>query len=82
VKANFQVLDVEKIILLMAENVSGSGWVRHQQMMRAVLPATLQIQIPIKMGIKLVSRTAALIWSLEYVLAATEVISNVLILLT
>jgi len=72
VKASFRMLDVERIIPVMAENVSGSGWVRHQEMMRAVLPATLQLQIPIKMGIKLVSRTAASIWSLEHVLVATE----------
>lgn len=45
---------------------------RSQDMMRAIMPATLQLQIPIKMGIKLVARTAALIWSVEHVLCATE----------
>jgi len=72
VKASFRGLDVEKIIPVMAEEVSGSGWARQQEIMRAVLPATLQLQIPIKMGIKLVSRTAASIWSVEHILAATE----------
>jgi Fungal specific transcription factor domain len=72
VKASFRFLDVERIIPVMAEEVCGSGWFRNQEMMRAVMPATLQLQIPIKMGIKLVARTAALIWSVEHVLAATE----------
>jgi len=72
VKASFRMLDVDKIIPVMAEDVNGSGWVRNQEMMRAVMPATLQLQIPIKMGIKLVARTAALIWSVEHVLCATE----------
>ena len=72
VKASFRLLDVEKIVPIMAEDVSGVGWVRNQEMMRAVMPATLQLQIPIKMGIKLVARTAALVWSVEHVLCATE----------
>jgi len=72
VKASFRFLDVDRIIPIMAEDVSGTGWVRNQEMMRAVMPATLQLQIPIKMGIKLVARTAALIWSVEHVLCATE----------
>ena len=72
VKASFRVLDVDRIIPVMAEDVSGSGWVRNEDMLRAVMPAALQLQIPIKMGIKLVARTAALIWSVEHVLCATE----------
>jgi len=57
---------------MMAEYVSGTGWVRNREMMRAVMPASLQLQIPIKMGIKLVARTAALIKSVEHGLCATE----------
>ena len=72
VKASFRFLDIERIIPVMVEECSGNGWVRNQDMMRAVMPATLQLQIPIKMGIKLVARTAALIWSVEHVLCATE----------
>lgn len=72
VKASFRLHDVSRIVPIMAEHLSGAGWVRSQEMMRAVVPATLQLQIPIKMGIRLVSRTAALIWSVEHVLCATE----------
>jgi hypothetical protein len=72
VKASFRFLDVNRIIPVMAEDVSGSGWVRNDDMMRAIMPAILQLQIPIKMGMKLVARTAALIWSVEHALCAME----------
>lgn len=72
VKASFRMHDIARINQVMAEEVSGTGWERSQDMMRAIMPATLQLQIPIKMGIKLVARTAALIWSVEHVLCATE----------
>ena len=72
VKASFRMHDIARINQVMAEDVSGTGWERSQDMMRAIMPATLQLQIPIKMGIKLVARTAALIWSVEHVLCATE----------
>jgi len=72
VKMAFRTMDVERINNMMSEEVSGRGWERNMDMMRAIMPATLQLQIPIKMGIKLVARTAALIWSVEHVLCATE----------
>jgi hypothetical protein len=72
VKASFRMHDIARINQVMAENVSGVGWERNPEMMRAIMPATMQLQIPIKMGIKLVARTAALIWSVEHVLCATE----------
>jgi hypothetical protein len=72
VKGSFRLHDIERIVQVMTEDASGSGWERNQDMMRAIMPATLQLQIPIKMGIKLVARTAALIWSVEHVLCATE----------
>jgi len=72
VKASFRFHDIAAINEVMAEEVSGTGWKRGPEMMRAIMPAALQLQIPIKMGIKLVSRTAALIWSVEHVLCATE----------
>ena len=72
VKASFRSLDVDRIVPVMAENVSGSGWVRNEDIMRAITPAILQLQIPIKMGVKLVARTAALAWSVEHVLCAME----------
>lgn len=68
----FRTMDVERINHVMCEEISGRGWERNMDMMRAIMPATLQLQIPIKMGIKLVARTAALIWSVEHVLCATE----------
>jgi hypothetical protein len=71
-KASFRSLDVERIIPVMADHISGTGWIRNQDMMRAIMPAILQLQIPIKMGIKLVARTAALMWSVEHVLCAIE----------
>jgi hypothetical protein len=72
VKASFRMHDIARINQVMAEEISGTGWERSQDMMRAIMPATLQLQIPIKMGIKLVARTAALIWSVEHVFCATE----------
>lgn len=72
VKASFRSHDVDRIIPVMAETVSGSGWVRNEDMMRAITPAILQLQIPIKMGVKLVARTAALNWSVEHFLSAME----------
>ena len=72
VKASFRSLDVDRIIPIMAQDVSGRGWVRNQEMIRAVMPAILQLQIPIKMGVKLVARTAAVIWSVDHILCAIE----------
>lgn len=72
VKASFRVLDIERIIPAMADDVSGSGWTRNQDMMRAVIPAILQIQIPSKLASKFVARRAALIWSVEHVLCSIE----------
>jgi hypothetical protein len=71
VKASFRLHDIGRINEVMAENISGS-MERTEDMLRAIRPATLQLQIPIKMGIKLVARTASLIWSVEHVLCATE----------
>jgi hypothetical protein len=70
VKAAFRLHDIARINQVMAEDISGCE--RSQNMLRAINPATMQLQIPIKMGIKLVARTAALIWSVEHVLCATE----------
>jgi hypothetical protein len=72
VKASFRSFNIERIIPSLKHHVSGVGWARNTEMMRAVMPATLQLQIPVKMGIRLVSRTAALIWSVEHMLCAIE----------
>ena len=71
-KASFRSLDVNQIIPVLAKDVSGSGWIRNQEILQAVVSATLQLQIPLKVGIKPVARMSALTWSIEYVLCAME----------
>jgi hypothetical protein len=46
---------------------------RRTEMIRALVPACISIQVPIKMGIKLVARTAALFWSPDHVFCQFEV---------
>ena len=46
---------------------------RVPEMIRALVPACVSLQIPVKMGMKLVAQTAALFWSVEHVFCAFEV---------
>jgi hypothetical protein len=47
-------------------------------MIRALVPACISLQIPVKLGVKLVAATAALFWSVEHVFCNFEmgIISN------
>lgn len=47
-------------------------------MIRALVPACISFQIPVKLGVKLVAQTAALFWSVEHVFCNFEV-GNVLL---
>ena len=42
-------------------------------MIRALVPACISFQIPVKLGVKLVAQTAALFWSVEHVFCNFEV---------
>ena len=46
---------------------------RNPDMIRALVPACVSLQIPVKMGVKLVAQTAALFWSVEHVFCNFEV---------
>jgi hypothetical protein len=46
---------------------------RQPEMIRALVPACVSLQIPVKMGMKLVAQTAALFWSVEHVFCNFEV---------
>jgi hypothetical protein len=41
-------------------------------MIRAIVPACISFQIPVKLGVKLVAQTAALFWSLDHVFCNFE----------
>jgi len=42
-------------------------------MIFALVPAVVSFQIPVKLGVKLVARTAALFWSIDNVFSNFEV---------
>lgn len=46
---------------------------RVPEMIRALVPACVSLQIPVKMGMKLVAQTAALFWSVDHVFCNFEV---------
>jgi hypothetical protein len=46
---------------------------RRPEMIRALVPACVSLQIPVKMGMKLVAQTAALFWSVDHVFCNFEV---------
>jgi hypothetical protein len=45
---------------------------RRSEMIRAIVPACISFQIPVKLGVKLVAQTAALFWSLDHVFCNFE----------
>jgi hypothetical protein len=73
VKATIQFFDdklsSEEIIKMLQDPV----FKRQPEMIRALVPACVSLQIPVKMGMKLVAQTAALFWSVEHVFCNFEV---------
>lgn len=57
----------------MIKMLNDSSFRRVPEMIRALVPACVSLQIPVKMGMKLVAQTAALFWSVEHVFCAFEV---------
>src|ERR1700721_778319 len=46
------------------------------EMIRALVPAVISFQIPVKLGVKLVAQTAALFWSIDHVFCNFEAGTN------
>jgi hypothetical protein len=46
---------------------------RRPEMIHALVPAVVSFQIPVKLGVKLVARTAPLFWSIDNVFSNFEV---------
>ena len=47
---------------------------KRTDMIRALVPAVISFQIPVKLGVKLVAQTAALFWSLDHVFCNFEAV--------
>ena len=72
IKAKLRVSEkdcVEEIVKTLNED----KFERKPEMIRALIPACVSFQIPVKLGVKLVAQTAALFWSVEHVLSNFEV---------
>jgi hypothetical protein len=57
----------------MMKTLNDEAFTRRPEMIRALVPACVSLQIPVKMGMKLVAQTAALFWSVDHVFCNFEV---------
>ena len=57
----------------MLQTLNDPTFQRKPEMIRALVPACVSLQIPVKMGMKLVAQTAALFWSVDHVFCNFEV---------
>jgi hypothetical protein len=73
VKATVQFSDEKVSSEEMLRTLNDSTFVRKPEMIRALVPACVSLQIPVKMGMKLVAQTAALFWSVDHVFCNFEV---------
>jgi hypothetical protein len=73
VKATVQFFDERVSSEEMLRMLNDESFHRCPQMIRALVPACVSLQIPVKMGMKLVAQTAALFWSVEHVFCNFEV---------
>lgn len=72
-KATIQFSDEKLSSEEMLRTLNDATFVRKPEMIRALVPACVSLQIPVKMGMKLVAQTAALFWSVEHVFCNFEV---------
>jgi hypothetical protein len=73
VKATVQFSDEKVSSEEMLRTLNDPTFVRKPEMIRALVPACVSLQIPVKMGMKLVAQTAALFWSVDHVFCNFEV---------
>jgi hypothetical protein len=73
VKATVQFFDERIGTEEMMKMLNDKSFHRMPEMIRALVPACVSLQIPVKMGMKLVAQTAALFWSVEHVFCNFEV---------
>jgi hypothetical protein len=73
VKATVQFFDERIGSEEMIKMLNDKSFRRVPEMIRALVPACVSLQIPVKMGMKLVAQTAALFWSVEHVFCNFEV---------
>jgi hypothetical protein len=73
VKATVQFFDERVASEEMIKTLNDKSFHRTPEMIRALVPACVSLQIPVKMGMKLVAQTAALFWSVEHVFCNFEV---------
>ena len=73
VKATVQFMDDKISSEEMLRTLNDPTFHRCPKLIRALVPACVSLQIPVKMGVKLVAQTAALFWSVEHVFCNFEV---------
>jgi hypothetical protein len=73
VKATIQFFDDKLSSEEIMKMLKDPTFKRQPEMIRALVPACVSLQIPVKMGMKLVAQTAALFWSVEHVFCNFEV---------
>src|SRR5579859_3480094 len=73
VKATVQFSDDKLSSEEILRTLNDPTFVRKPEMIRALVPACVSLQIPVKMGMKLVAQTAALFWSVDHVFCNFEV---------
>ena len=72
-KATVQFSDERVSSEEMLRTLNDPTFFRKPEMIRALVPACVSLQIPVKMGMKLVAQTAALFWSVDHVFCNFEV---------
>jgi Fungal specific transcription factor domain len=73
IKATVQFCDERVSSNEIMEHINDESFRRAPQFIRALVPACVSLQIPVKMGMKLVAQTAALFWSVDHVFCNFEV---------
>lgn len=72
-KATVQFCDERVSSEEMIKLLNDENFRRFPEMIRSLVPACVSLQIPVKMGMKLVAQTAALFWSVDHVFCNFEV---------
>lgn len=72
IKAFFKLGSPERCRNEVLRSLGGMDLSERADMIRALVPAVISFQIPVKLGVKLVAQTAALFWSLDHVFCNFE----------
>src|SRR5579862_3842136 len=72
IKAFFKLGSEDRCRNEVIQNLGAMDPSKRADMIRALVPAVISFQIPVKLGVKLVAQTAALFWSLDHVFCNFE----------